>query len=133
MEIEEMTGTVIAVSCSGEYTFTKPNRESINLLKGLGVEGDAHMGETVQHRSHKARDPHQVNLRQVHLLHCELLDELQAAGFEVYPGAMGENVTTRGVDLLGLPTGTLPRTRHTLCNVRLRPNRVRPQSPASRW
>ena len=101
-----MTGTVIAVSCSGEYTFTKPNSTRINLLQGLGVEGDAHMGETVQHRSRKARDPHQVNLRQVHLMHGELLDELQTAGFEVYPGAMGENVTTRGVDLLGLPTGT---------------------------
>lgn len=106
MENREMTGTVIAVSCSGEYTFTKPNSQRINLLKGLGVEGDAHMGELVQHRSRKARYPNQPNLRQVHLIHAELIDELQAGGFEVYPGAMGENVTTRGVDLLGLPTGT---------------------------
>lgn len=100
-----MTGEVVAVSCSGEYTFTKPNSTRINLLQGLGVEGDAHMGETVKHRWLMAKNPDQPNLRQVHLIHGELLDELQAAGFEVYPGAMGENVTTRGVDLLGLPTG----------------------------
>jgi MOSC domain-containing protein YiiM len=72
----------------------------------LGVEQDAHAGETVKHRSRVARDPTQPNLRQVHLIHAELHDELRAAGFPVGPGEMGENVTTRGVDLLGLPTGT---------------------------
>jgi MOSC domain-containing protein YiiM len=70
------------------------------------VEGDAHLGETVQHRSRVARDPTQPNLRQVHLIHSELHDELRAAGFEVASGQMGENVTTRGVDLLALPAGT---------------------------
>jgi MOSC domain-containing protein YiiM len=70
------------------------------------VEGDAHIGRTVQHRSRVARDPNQRNLRQIHLIHGELLDELQAEGFGVSPGVMGENVTTRGLDLLGLPTGT---------------------------
>jgi MOSC domain-containing protein YiiM len=76
------------------------------VIEGLGVEGDAHAGATVQHRSRVARDPSQPNLRQVHLIHAELHDELCAAGFAVAPGQMGENVTTRGVDLLGLPTGT---------------------------
>jgi MOSC domain-containing protein YiiM len=97
---------VTAVSRSGEYTFSKPNAGSITLVAGLGVEGDAHQGETVKHRSRMARDPSQPNLRQVHLIHSELHDELRAAGFEVEPGQIGENVTTRGIDLLGLPTGT---------------------------
>jgi len=97
---------VTAVSRSATYTLIKPNGDSIRLLTGLGVEGDAHLGGTVKHRSRMARDPSQPNLRQVHLIHAELHDELQAAGFAVSAGQMGENVTTRGVDLLGLPTGT---------------------------
>jgi hypothetical protein len=97
---------VEAVSRAAEHTFGKVNHDCIRLLAGLGVEGDAHMGRTVRHRSRVARDPTQPNLRQVHLLHGELLDELRAQGFGVTPGAMGENVTTRGIDLLGLPTGT---------------------------
>lgn len=101
-----MSGTVTAVSRSATHTMTKPNLASVRLLTGLGVEGDAHLGVTVKHRSRVARDPSQPNLRQVHLIHAELLDELRAAGFDVGPGVMGENVTTRGVDLLGLPTGT---------------------------
>jgi MOSC domain-containing protein YiiM len=101
-----MTGTVTAVSLSATHTLTKPNHDSIKLLAGLGVEGDAHLGATVKHRSRVARDASQPNLRQVHLLHAELHDELRAAGFPVSAGQMGENVTTRGVDLLGLPTGT---------------------------
>ncbi|WP_406300631.1 MOSC domain-containing protein [Embleya sp. NBC_00888] len=83
--------------------------ESIRLLAGLGVEGDAHLGVTVQHRSRVAADPTQPNLRQVHLIHAELFEELAEAGFTVAAGELGENVTTRGVDLLGLPTGTLLR------------------------
>jgi MOSC domain-containing protein YiiM len=101
-----MHGTVQAVSCSSAHTFTKPNQERIRLLAGLGVEGDAHLGETVKHRSRVARDPSQPNLRQVHLIHAELHDELRDAGFVVSAGQMGENITTRGIDLLGLPTGT---------------------------
>jgi MOSC domain-containing protein YiiM len=97
---------VTAVSRSESYTFSKPNAGSITLVAGLGVEGDAHQGETVKHRSRMARDPSQPNLRQVHLIHSELHDELRAAGFEVQAGQIGENVTTRGIDLLGLPTGT---------------------------
>lgn len=84
----------------------KPQQPVIRLLAGLGVEDDAHLGVTVQHRSRVARDPTQPNLRQVHLVHAELHDELRAAGFDVPPGAMGENVATRDVDLLGLPAGT---------------------------
>lgn len=101
-----MTATVIAVSRSVGHTFSKPNEDRIRLLPGLGVEGDAHLGVTVKHRSRVAKDPTVPNLRQVHLIHAELIDELETAGFRVSPGAMGENVTTRGIDLLGLPAGT---------------------------
>lgn len=100
-----MDGRVEAVSSSPTHSFGKPNHESIRLLARLGVEGDAHLGVTVQHRSRVAADPSQPNLRQVHLIHAELHDELRAGGFEVTAGQMGENITTRGVDLLGLPTG----------------------------
>jgi MOSC domain-containing protein YiiM len=100
-----MTAIVTAVSRSPTHSLTKPSQDRIRLLMGLGVEGDAHQGVTVKHRSRVARDPTVPNLRQVHLIHAELFDELRAAGFEVRPGLMGENVTTRGVDLLGLPTG----------------------------
>ena len=100
-----MPGTVIAVSRSNGHTLSKPSEGSIRLLAGLGVEGDAHMGVTVKHRSRVAKDPTAPNLRQVHLIHAELFDELEAAGFRLAPGVMGENVTTRGVDLLGLPLG----------------------------
>jgi MOSC domain-containing protein YiiM len=100
-----MSGIVAAVSRSAKHTLVKPNEDSIRLLTGLGVEGDAHLGITVKHRSRVARDPHQPNLRQVHLVHLELHDELREAGFTVSAGQMGENVTTHGVDLLGLPTG----------------------------
>ncbi len=98
--------TVAAVACSDSHTMTKPTVERIRLLAGLGVDGDAHAGTTVKHRSRVKRDPTQPNLRQVHLIHGELHDELRAAGFAVDAGVMGENVTTRGLDLLGLPTGT---------------------------
>ena len=101
-----MGGTVLAVSCAAKHTMSKPAQERIRLLTGLGVEGDAHLGETVKHRSRVRRDPTQPNLRQVHLIHAELHDELREAGFDLSAGQMGENVTTRGIDLLGLPTGT---------------------------
>jgi len=101
-----MGAVVVAVSRSEKHTLAKPSQDSIRLLIGLGVEGDAHLGETVKHRSRVARDPSQPNLRQVHLIHAEFHDELRAAGFAVAAGQMGENITTRGVDLLGLPTGT---------------------------
>lgn len=101
-----MDGTVVAVSKSGTYTFSKPNQGNIRLLAGLGVEGDAHMGETVKHRSRMMKNPIEPNLRQVHLIHSELHDELNADGFHVSAGEMGENVTTRGVDILNLPVGT---------------------------
>jgi MOSC domain-containing protein YiiM len=101
-----MRGRVETVSSSPEHTMAKDRRPVIRLLAGLGVEDDAHLGVTVQHRSRVRRDPSQPNLRQVHLVHAELHDELRASGFEVTPGAMGENLTTRDVDLLGLPAGT---------------------------
>jgi MOSC domain-containing protein YiiM len=100
---------VVGVHCDATHRFSKPSVDAIVLRAGLGVEGDAHFGRTVQHLSRVARDPSAPNLRQVHLLHAELLDALVAQGFAVHPGAVGENVTTRGVDLLGLATGTVLR------------------------
>lgn len=97
---------VLAVHRSGSHSFSKFAEDAISLVAGLGVEGDAHAGSTVRHRSRVRRDSGQPNLRQVHLLHAELFDELMAAGFAVWPGELGENVTTRGLDLLALPTGT---------------------------
>jgi MOSC domain-containing protein YiiM len=102
-------GLVTAVAASPGHTFSKPTLPSITLLAGLGVAGDAHNGATVKHRSRVRRDPTRPNLRQVHLIHEELHDELRAAGFDVAAGDLGENVTTRGVDLLALPVGTLLR------------------------
>ena len=99
-------GVVVAVSRSAGHTLSKPNEQAIRILVGLGVEGDAHAGAAVKHRSRVARDPTQPNLRQVHLLQAELFDELAARGFALKPGRLGENVTTRGLDLLSLPTGT---------------------------
>lgn len=102
-----MAASVVAVHRSSSHSFSKfAQEEGITLLAGHGVEGDAHAGRTVKHRSRVARDPSAPNLRQVHLIHAELFDELIAAGFAVWPGELGENVTTRGVDLLALPTGT---------------------------
>jgi hypothetical protein len=99
-------GIVLAVSLSSTHSFSKMNQESITLLTGLGVEGDTHLGKTVKHRSRVAVDPTQSNLRQVHLIHSELFDELKLKGFTVSAGQMGENITTRGIELLKLPRGT---------------------------
>lgn len=100
------SGVVTAVCLGATHRFSKPVQERIRLLVGLGIEGDAHLGLTVQHRSRVAKDPPQPNLRQVHLLQDELLAELCAGGFRVAPGALGENITTRGINLLALPQGT---------------------------
>lgn len=100
-----MAGRVVAVNRSGSHTFTKPNEVFVRLVAGQGIEGDAHRGEIVKHRSHIRKNPNQPNLRQVHLIHEELHDELRAAGFAVSAGKVGENITTRDIDLLGLPTG----------------------------
>ena len=100
-----MPAIVTAVSCGKGHTFSKPNALMIRLVAGLGIEGDAHLGEKVQHLYAIRKNPDAPNLRQVHLMHEELFDELRAGGFNVQPGAIGENVTTRGLDLLALPTG----------------------------
>jgi MOSC domain-containing protein YiiM len=101
-----MPGVVLAVGVSPTHTMIKPTQNSISLIAGLGVAGDAHAGVTVKHRSRVAKDPTQPNLRQVHLVHAELHDEMAAKGLRVAPGQMGENITTRGIDLLSLPEGT---------------------------
>src|SRR5258708_13512487 len=100
-------GSVMAVSLRIGHHFSKTPSLSIRLLKGLGVAGDAHMGETVKHRSRVRKDPTQPNLRQVHLMHTELFEELRLKGFVVQPPALGENVTTSGIHLLAFPPPTL--------------------------
>ncbi|MGX1099251.1 MOSC domain-containing protein [Amorphus sp. MBR-141] len=102
-----MPATVLAVHKSAGHTFSKPTVGEIRIVEGLGVEGDAHAGATVQHRYDAAREPNRPNNRQVHLIQSELFAELAGKGFDVAPGAMGENVTTAGIDLLALPLGTV--------------------------
>jgi MOSC domain-containing protein YiiM len=101
-----MPPTIIALSRDPAHRFSKQPAEQLTLLAGLGIEGDAHAGRTVQHHSRIAKNPNEPNLRQVHLIHAELFDELAAKGFTVEPGQLGENITTRGIDLLGLSRGT---------------------------
>ena len=103
--MQTLEPTVQAVHRSATHTMQKYRESSITILEGLGVEGDAHQGMTVKHRSRVAQDPTQPNLRQVHLIHSELHDELREKGFEVAYGRMGENITTRGIALLELPRG----------------------------
>ena len=108
-ETVSLFGTVVSVHRNFLHTFSKEQVEAITLIPGLGVQGDAHMGSTVKHRSRVAADPTQPNLRQVHLMHGELLDEVQRAGFAAYAGDLGENITTRQITLLQLPIGTTLR------------------------
>ena len=98
---------VLAVCRDGAHRFSKIPVNEVLLLPGLGVQGDAHLGVTVQHRSRVAADPTQPNLRQVHLIHAELFAEVGEHGFRVGPGELGENLTTQGIDLLSLPRRTL--------------------------
>jgi len=98
--------TVIAVARDDGHRFSKPTVDAITLVAGHGVEGDAHAGSAVQHLSRLRRDPSTPNLRQVHLIHSELFDDVAAKGHAVEPGDLGENVTTTGIDLLDLPRGT---------------------------
>lgn len=101
-----MSASVIAVCSSGEHRFSKTPREEITLITEIGVEGDAHSGTLVRHRSRVKKNPLQRNLRQVHLIHSELFDDVKEMGFAVTAGELGENITTAGIDLLTLPKGT---------------------------
>ena len=102
-----MKPAVVAVSKSGSHTFSKPNLDVIRLIEDFGVQGDAHAGTTVKHRYLVKKDPIRPNIRQVHLIHQELFDELGKKGFTIHPGELGENITTRGIDLLRLSSGTI--------------------------
>jgi MOSC domain-containing protein YiiM len=97
---------VLAVCKSPGHTMSKPRTDSVRLIEGLGIEGDAHAGATVKHRYQAVREPEAPNLRQVHLMHAELFAELAGKGFSIAPGQMGENITTAGLDILALPRGT---------------------------
>lgn len=110
-------GRVVAVNRSATHSFSKANVDRIELIAGVGIADDAHAGETVKHRSRVARNPSEPNHRQVHLIHEELLQELRERGFDVAPGDLGENVTTAGLDLLSLPTGTLLHVGSTVLEV----------------
>jgi MOSC domain-containing protein YiiM len=101
-----MVASVIAVHQSSSHEFSKQSVDSIELIAGIGVVGDVHAGAQVKHRSRVAADPTQPNLRQVHLIHSELFDLVAQRGYGVDPGDLGENITTSGLDLLGLPVGT---------------------------
>ena len=105
MQRGHSNGVVVAVARSGTHSFSKPPCDGVRLVAGLGVDGDAHSGSTVKHQSRVRRDPTMPNLRQVHLIHAELFEELRHRGFAISPGDIGENVTTRGIDLLALPAG----------------------------
>jgi MOSC domain-containing protein YiiM len=94
---------VVSVASAAAHGFSKTASAQIHLLEGFGVEGDAHCGALVKHRSRVAVDPLQPNLRQVHLIADEWLQELAIAGFDVKPGQLGENITTSGLDLIRLP------------------------------
>ena len=100
---------VLCVNRSPEHLFSKQAVSEIVLVQGEGVEGDAHRGKTVKHRSRVKTDPTQPNLRQVHLIHVELFEELEAKGFQVDAASLGENITTQGIDLLALPEGAVLR------------------------
>ncbi len=113
MTAESLAGTVAGVFSSATHSMAKSARDEIELATGLGVKGDAHSGALVKHRSRVRKDPSQPNLRQVHLIHSELLDELSSDGLDVAPGSMGENILTEGIDLLGLHTGTILRIGQT--------------------
>lgn len=102
-----LSGSVVGVHCAKGHGFSKTTAMFTDIVAGLGVAGDAHSGTTVKHRSRVAVDPTQPNLRQVHLIASELLDEVNGQGFDVTPGALGENITTQGIDLIGLPRGTI--------------------------
>lgn len=106
MSDSSSAGRVVAVARDDTHRFSKPTRDAITLVAGVGVDGDAHAGATVQHRSRVRRDAEQPNLRQVHLMHAELFDDMAERGHFIDPGQLGENVTTEGVDLLGLPLGS---------------------------
>jgi MOSC domain-containing protein YiiM len=102
----QMSGQIVAVGCAAGNVFKKPVREAITLVEGLGVEGDAHNGVTVQHLFLKKKDASAPNLRQVHLIQSELFDYLGGSGFNIGPGDLGENITTSGISLTDLPAGT---------------------------
>ena len=101
-----MPTQVVGVHSSPEHTFTKQAQSSIELVAGIGVQGDAHAGATVKHSYLLRKKPEKPNLRQVHLIASELIDELRLEGFNVERGSMGENITTSGVQLTSLPHGT---------------------------
>ena len=118
MEKGLVGGKVLALSKSAAHTLIKKNQESLTLLTGLGIEGDAHLGVSVKHRSRVRKNPNAPNLRQVHLIHSELHEELREKGFEILAGQMGENVTTQGIDILSLPENAILKFGETQVQIK---------------
>ncbi len=101
--MDSISGSVIAVCSRDAHLFSKENREEIELIKNFGINGDAHAGMYVKHRSRVKKNPKQLNLRQVHLIPIELLNEMKQHRYDLHPGDLGENITTSGIDLINLP------------------------------
>jgi len=97
---------VMSVNQAARHDVRKTPVAALHLRSGLGADGDAHYGATVQHRYDRRRDPSRLNLRQVHLIGAELLEELGRAGYRIAPGDLGENITTADIDLASLPAAT---------------------------
>jgi MOSC domain-containing protein YiiM len=89
--LEAQVGKVLSVNISESTGEPKSEVGRSKAVAGFGLEGDAHGG-----------DWH----RQVSLLAEESIDKMRAKGLKVSPGAFGENVTTRGIELATLPVGT---------------------------
>lgn len=107
-----MAPRVLSVSSSQTHSFSKPPVPGITLIANHGVKGDCHAGKTTQHRSSLQVHPPTPNLRQVHLIAIENLKKIAShlttvdSAALLTPGALGQNITLEGIDLLNLPTGT---------------------------
>jgi len=102
-----LDGRVVGLARDGRNGFSKSAMDTICLIQGQGVEGDAHSGPFVRHRYLARRQPRLPNLRQVHLIPSELFEALRNAGYDLHPGDLGDNIATAGLDLETLPMGAL--------------------------
>ncbi len=89
---------IIALNTSERKGTQKRPQETVNLIENHGIEGDAHAGKWH---------------RQVSFLGNECIEDFNAKGAEVKPGAFGENIIVSGVDFTTLPVGTLVRCNGT--------------------
>ena len=116
MESGKQKGRIKAISVSGKKGVRKNNVDSAVLKEDFGIVGDAHAG---------------TPKRQVSLLAIESVEKMRAKGLKVNPGDFAENITTEGIDLLGLNLGErltlgadvvlelsqIGKECHTRCNI----------------